>query len=59
MSARKAIFVVNRNRAEAIEAEANIKSHLTGFEFVEDGEHQTGKVIVEVGPDGELSVDYA
>ena len=33
---RKAIFVVNRNRQEAIDAETKIKSLLTDFDFVED-----------------------
>jgi len=51
MSARKAIFVVNRNRAEAIEAEANIKSHLTGFEFVEDGD---AEIVIVLGGDGTI-----
>ena len=51
MSARKAIFVVNRNRAEAIDAEAKIKSLLTGFEFVEDGE---AEIVIVLGGDGTI-----
>ena len=35
-SKRKAIFIVNRNRQEAIDAESRIKSLLTGFDFVDD-----------------------
>ena len=33
---RRAIFVVNRNRQEAIDAELKLKSLLTDFEFVDD-----------------------
>jgi NAD+ kinase len=51
MSARKAIFVVNRNRQEAIDAESKIKSHLTGFEFVEDGE---AEIVIVLGGDGTI-----
>jgi NAD+ kinase len=51
MSARKAIFVVNRNRQEAIDAESKIKSHLNGFEFVEDGE---AEIVIVLGGDGTI-----
>lgn len=51
MSNRRAIFVVNRNRAEAIEAEAKIKSHLTGFEFVEDAD---AEIVIVLGGDGTI-----
>jgi NAD+ kinase len=51
MSTRKAIFVVNRNRQEAIDAESKIKSHLTGFEFVEDGD---AEIVIVLGGDGTI-----
>jgi NAD+ kinase len=51
MSTRKAIFVVNRNRQEAIDAESKIKSHLTGFEFLEDGE---AEIVIVLGGDGTI-----
>ena len=48
---RKAIFVVNRNRQEAIDAETKIKSLLTGFEFVEDAE---AEIVIVLGGDGTI-----
>lgn len=51
MSARKAIFVVNRNRQEAIEAESKIKSTLVDFEFVEDGD---AEIVIVLGGDGTI-----
>jgi len=48
---RKAIFVVNRNRQEAIDAESKIKSLLSGFEFVEDGE---AEIVIVLGGDGTI-----
>ena len=51
MSNRKAIFVVNRNRQEAIDAESKIKSHLTGFEFVEDAD---AEIVIVLGGDGTI-----
>lgn len=51
MSNRRAIFVVNRNRAEAIEAERKIKFHLTGFDFVEDAD---AEIVIVLGGDGTI-----
>ena len=51
MSTRKAIFVVNRNRKEAIDAEASIKSHLSGFEFVDDSD---AEIVIVLGGDGTI-----
>lgn len=48
---RKAIFVVNRNRQEAIDAESKIKSLLTGFEFVEDAD---AEIVIVLGGDGTI-----
>ena len=48
---RKAIFVVNRNRQEAIDAETKIKSLLTGFEYVEDAE---AEIVIVLGGDGTI-----
>ena len=48
---RKAIFVVNRNRQEAIDAETKIKSLLTGFEYVEDTE---AEIVIVLGGDGTI-----
>ena len=48
MSARKAIFVVNRNRQEAIDAESKIKSLLTDFEFVDDAD---AEIVIVLGGD--------
>jgi NAD+ kinase len=48
---RKAVFVVNRNRQEAIDAESSLKSLLTDFEFVED---QDAEIVVVLGGDGTI-----
>ena len=44
---RKAIFIVNKNRQEAIDAESNITSLLTGFESVADAD----AALVDVAPE--------
>lgn len=48
---RKAIFVVNRNRQEAIDAEGKIKELLTDFEFVEDSD---AEIVIVLGGDGTI-----
>ena len=48
---RKAVFVVNRNRQEAIDAESNLKSLLTDFEFVED---EGAEIVIVLGGDGTI-----
>ena len=48
---RKAIFVVNRNRQEAIDAETKIKSLLTDFDFVEDAD---AEIVIVLGGDGTI-----
>ena len=48
---RKAIFVVNRNRQEAIDAESKIKSLLTDFEFVDDSD---AEIVIVLGGDGTI-----
>ena len=48
---RKAIFVVNRNRQEAIDAEAKIKSQLTDFDFVDDTD---AEIVIVLGGDGTI-----
>lgn len=48
---RKAIFVVNRNRQEAIDAESKIKSLLTDFEFVDGSE---AEIVIVLGGDGTI-----
>lgn len=48
---RKAIFIVNRNRQEAIDAESKIKSFLTEFEFVEDAD---AEIVIVLGGDGTI-----
>jgi len=48
---RRAIFVVNRNRQEAIDAETKIKSLLNGFEFVENGD---AEIVIVLGGDGTI-----
>ena len=48
---RKAIFVVNRNRQEAIDAELKLKSLLTDFEFVDDSD---AEIVIVLGGDGTI-----
>jgi NAD+ kinase len=48
---RKAIFVVNRNRDEAIKAEEKLKELLTDFEIVEDSD---AEIVVVLGGDGTI-----
>ena len=48
---RKAVFVVNRNRQEAIDAESKIKSLLPDFDFVEDSE---AEIVIVLGGDGTI-----
>ena len=50
-SKRKAIFIVNRNRQEAIDAESRIKSLLTGFDFVDDAD---AEIVIVLGGDGTI-----
>lgn len=48
---RKAIFVVNRSRQEAIDAESQLKALLTDFEFVEDAQ---AEIVIVLGGDGTI-----
>jgi len=48
---RKAIFVVNRNRQEAIDAESKIKSLLTDVEFVDGSD---AEIVIVLGGDGTI-----
>ncbi len=48
---RKAIFVVNRTRQEAIDAESQLKALLTDFEFVEDAQ---AEIVIVLGGDGTI-----
>ena len=48
---RKAIFVVNRNRQEAIDAELKLKSLLTDFEFVDGSD---AEIVIVLGGDGTI-----
>lgn len=48
---RRAIFVVNRNRQEAIDAELKLKSLLTDFEFVDDSD---AEIVIVLGGDGTI-----
>ena len=50
-SKRKAIFIVNRNRQEAIDAENKIKSLLIDFDFVEDAD---AEIVIVLGGDGTI-----
>lgn len=48
---RKAIFVVNRSRQEALDAENKLKSLLNDFEFVEDS---GAEIVIVLGGDGTI-----
>ncbi|MFM7860173.1 MAG: NAD(+)/NADH kinase, partial [Candidatus Nanopelagicaceae bacterium] len=48
---RRAVFVVNRNRQEAIDAELRIKSLLTDFDFVEESD---AEIVIVLGGDGTI-----
>ncbi|MFM8921481.1 MAG: NAD kinase [Candidatus Nanopelagicaceae bacterium] len=48
---RRAVFVVNRNRQEAIDAELKIKSLLTDFDFVEESD---AEIVIVLGGDGTI-----
>lgn len=48
---RKAIFVVNRSRQEAIDAESQLKALLVDFEFVEDAQ---AEIVIVLGGDGTI-----
>ena len=48
---RKAIFVVNRTRQEAIDAESKLKSLLTDFTFDDDS---NAEIVIVLGGDGTI-----
>ena len=48
---RNAIFVVNRTRQEAIDAETKLKSLLTDFTF---GDESNAEIVIVLGGDGTI-----